>query len=263
MYLKKNKMNRLNTLFNKKQNLLSVYFTAGFPQLNDTMSILQALQDAGTDFVEIGMPFSDPLADGPVIQASSAKALQNGMSLNVLFEQLKDVRKTISIPLVLMGYINPMLKFGVEKFISKCEETGIDGLIIPDLPFELYNEQYRTLFEKSNISNIFLITPQTPEERVKMLDQNSSSFLYMVSSAAVTGATTGLSQFQIDYFKRINSLNLKTPRIVGFGISNNDSYRQVCQHAHGAIVGSAFIKTLEKSCNLKEDINSFIGSIKG
>lgn len=254
-------MNRLNTLFNEKQNLLSIYFTAGFPQLNDTLTILQSLQDAGVDFVEIGMPFSDPLADGPVIQASSTKALQNGMSLNVLFEQLKDVRKTISMPLVLMGYFNPVLKFGLERFIAKCKETGIDGLIIPDLPFELYTEQYRSLFEQSGISNIFLITPQTPEERVIMLDKNSSSFLYMVSSAAVTGTKTGLNQFQIDYFKRINSLNLNSPRMVGFGISNNESFNQVCNYAHGSIVGSAFIKMLEKSNNLKNDIGTFIESL--
>jgi tryptophan synthase alpha chain len=256
-------MNRLNTLIKNKKDLLSIYFTAGFPQLNDTTTILQALQEAGVDFVEIGMPFSDPLADGPVIQASSTQALQNGMSLKVLFDQLKDVRKTITIPLVLMGYLNPVLKYGVENFIAKCKETGIDGLILPDLPFELYNEKYRSLFESAGISNIFLITPQTPVERVKMLDENASSFLYMVSSAAVTGSKTGLSSFQIDYFERINKLKLSAPRMVGFGISNNDSYKQVCQHAHGAIVGSAFIKMLEKSTNLRNDIIEFVKSIKG
>lgn len=256
-------MNRLNTLFQQKQNLLSIYFTAGFPKLNDTVTILKALQDAGTDFVEIGMPFSDPLADGPVIQSSSTKALQNGMSLKILFEQLQEVRKTIDMPLVLMGYLNPVLKFGVEAFIGKCKEIGIDGLILPDLPFELYNEQYRSLFEASDISNIFLITPQTPEERVRLLDRHSSSFLYMVSSAAVTGAKSGVSQQQVDYFNRINQLNLKTPRMVGFGISNNESYKQVCNYAHGAIVGSAFIKLLEQSTGLEADIADFVKSIRG
>jgi len=256
-------MNRLNTLIKNKKDLLSIYFTAGFPNLNDTITILQALQDAGVDFVEIGMPFSDPLADGPVIQASSTQALQNGMSLKVLFEQIKDVRKTITLPLVLMGYLNPVLKYGVENFIAKCQEIGIDGLILPDLPFELYNEKYRGLFEAAGISNIFLITPQTPEDRVKMLDQNASSFLYMVSSTAVTGSKTGLSSFQFEYFERINKLQLTTPRMVGFGISNNDSYKQVCKFANGAIVGSAFIKMLEKSADLKNDIISFVQSIKG
>lgn len=256
-------MNRLNTLFSQKKNLLSIYFTAGFPQLNDTLTILQSLQEAGVDFVEIGMPFSDPLADGPVIQASSTRALQNGMSLNLLFEQLKEVRQSITMPLILMGYFNPVYKFGLERFLKKCQETGIDGVIIPDLPYDLYSEQFRHTFEQTGISNIFLITPQTPDERVIMLDNNTTSFLYMVSSAAVTGGRTGLNQFQIDYFERIRKMNLKSPRVVGFGISDHQSFSQVCAYANGAIVGSAFIKLLEKSSNLNGDILSFVNAIRG
>jgi len=256
-------MNRLNTLFDTKKDLLSVYFTAGFPQLNHTTTILQALQDSGVDFVEIGMPFSDPLADGPVIQKSSTQALANGMSLQVLFQQLADLRPSITMPVVLMGYLNPVLKFGVERFIDKCAEVGVDGLILPDLPFELYHEQYRELFESRHISNTFLITPQTPPERVKMLDENTNGFLYMVSSAAVTGGKSGLNQFQLDYFNRINAMGLKSPKMVGFGISDHSSYRQVCQYANGAIIGSAFIKMIEKSKDLPGDIKAFVTSIKG
>ncbi len=256
-------MNRLNQLFDTKKDLLSVYFTAGFPQLNDTTTILQSLQDAGVDFVEIGMPFSDPLADGPVIQKSSTQALANGMSLQVLFQQLADMRQSITMPVILMGYLNPVLKFGVERFIDKCAEVGVDGLILPDLPFELYHEKYRARFESRNISNTFLITPQTPTERVKMLDENTNGFLYMVSSAAVTGTKTGLNQFQLDYFNRINALELQSPKMVGFGISDQSSYRQVCEYANGAIIGSAFVKMLDKSSDLPADIKAFVASIKG
>lgn len=255
-------MNRLNKLFQEKKDLLSIYFTAGYPQLNDTMTVLTALQDAGIDFVEIGLPFSDPLADGPVIQQSSNLALKNGMSLNRIFEQLGDMRKTITMPVTFMGYINPVLKFGIEKFVKLCAKTGIDGLIIPDLPFEIYIEKYKKLFDDNGISNIFLITPQTPEERVRMLDENSSSFLYMVSSAAVTGAKKGISEVQTDYFRRIKDMKLKTPKVVGFGISDRESYRRVCDYAEGAIIGSAFVKVIGQSQNLKSDIKEFVAGIK-
>lgn len=256
-------MNRLNKLFETRKDLLSIYFTAGFPNLNDTLVILQSLQDSGVDFVEIGMPFSDPLADGPVIQASSTTALKNGMSLNLLFEQLQTVRQSISMPLVLMGYLNPVLRFGVEKFIHKCSEIGVDGVILPDLPFELFNREYRSMFESKSISNIFLITPQTSESRLRMLDEASTGFLYMVSSAAVTGAKSGISQSQIEYFERIDALNLSSPRMVGFGISDNDSFKQVCKYANGAIIGSAFIRMLEKSSDIPADTARFINTIKG
>ncbi len=254
-------MNHLNQLFSAKKDLLSIYFTAGFPKIDSTVSILQSLEKAGVDFVEIGIPFSDPLADGRVIQNSGSRALKNGMSIKVLFEQLKDVRKTVTMPIVLMGYINPVLRFGMDRFIEKCVETGINGVIIPDLPFELYNEKYRLAFEKSGLSNIFLITPQTPEARVRKLDAGSNTFLYMVSSAAVTGAQKGLSDFQLDYFSRIRDMNLKTPCVVGFGISNHATYKQVCEYAHGAIIGSAFVNMIENSEDLDGDIQKFIGSI--
>lgn len=254
-------MNHLNQLFSSKKDLLSIYFTAGFPRLNSTVPILQALQKAGVDFVEIGMPFSDPLADGRVIQNSGRKALKNGMSLKVLFDQLKNIREIISMPIVLMGYINPILQFGMDRFVEKCVEIGVNGVIIPDLPFELYNEKYRALFEKAEVSNIFLITPQTPAKRVRKLDEGSNTFLYMVSSAAVTGAKKDLNDFQIEYFSRIEKMNLKTPCIVGFGISNHITYQRVCDYAHGAIIGSAFVNMVEKSEDLDGDIQKYISSI--
>ncbi len=256
-------MNRLKKIFENKKDLLSIYFTAGFPKLNDTATVLKALENSGVDFVEIGMPYSDPLADGPVIQNSGTIALNNGMSVKVLFEQLENIRSSVNMPIVLMGYINPIFRFGFDNFLKKCKEVGVDGLIIPDLPFELYNEKYKSEFEKYGISNIFLITPQTPEERVRMLDEGSNSFLYMVANAAVTGAKTGLSQFQFDYFSRIKNMKLKNPCMVGFGISNNDTYKSVCEYAHGAIIGSAFVNAIEKSTDLEKDISEFISSVLG
>jgi tryptophan synthase alpha chain len=255
-------MEKLKTLFKEKKDLLSVYFTAGFPNLESTTSVLKALEDGGADFVEIGMPFSDPLADGPVIQNSSTKALKNGMTLKKLFDQLNDISKTVKIPMILMGYLNPILKFGIEDFIKKCYKTGISGLIIPDLPCETYLEKYENLFLKNEISNIFLITPQTPAERVKKLDKASNSFIYMVSSAAVTGTRNELSSKQIEYFERINAMNLQSPRMVGFGISNYQSYQEVCKYAHGAIVGSAFIKHLENCGDNHDGIVEFIKKLK-
>ncbi len=255
-------MNRLNKLIGEKKNLLSIYFTAGFPGINDTLPILEALQNAEIDFVEIGIPFSDPLADGPVIQASSSTALKNGMSISKLFEQLHNVRKTINIPLVMMGYFNPIMKFGIENFLKKCSQLEIDGLIIPDLPFEIFNEMYKHQFKNAGVNNIFLITPQTPSHRIRLLDENSTAFLYMVSSAGVTGGETNMGQKHTTYFERIKDMNLKSPLIIGFGINNNENYRRVCKYANGAIVGSAFIKTIERSENLKNDIPIFVKSIK-
>ncbi len=256
-------MNRFDSLFKSRKDLLSIYFTAGYPALNDTMVILKALQEAGVDFVEIGIPFSDPLADGPVIQGSGNKALKNGMNLKLLFSQLKDMRKEITIPVTLMGYINPVLKYGIEKFVADCAAIGVDGVIIPDLPFEMYREKYKELFESSGIANIFLIAPQTPEERVRKLDEHGSGFLYMVSSAAVTGAKSSISQSQISYFERIRDMKLKNPRVVGFGISNRETYKEVCKYADGAIIGSAFVRLLENSSDLRGDILTFVKSIKG
>ncbi len=255
-------MKKISSLFHEKKDLLSVYFTAGFPFLESTVPVLKALEKGGADFVEVGMPYSDPLADGPVIQNSSSCALKNGMSLKVLFEQIRDSGDTVKMPIILMGYLNPILKFGIEKFLQECRDADVSGLIIPDLPYETYIEKYERLFRANNISNIFLITPQTPEERIRKLDEASTSFLYMVSSAAVTGARDGLSAKQVEYFKNIISLKLSTPRMVGFGIGNHETFREVCQYAHGAIVGSAFIKHLEEKGDDTQSIIDFVQTLK-
>ncbi len=255
-------MNRINELLNRKDNILSIYFTAGYPELNDTVSILQSLEAAGTDLVEIGIPFSDPLADGPTIQASSQKALENGMSLKVLFEQLKDVREKVSIPIILMGYFNTVSKYGIDNFLSSCEAVGVDGTILPDLPFKEFNEKYADTFGERGVSNIFLITPQTDDERIKLIDSHSTGFIYMVSSAAVTGAKRDVSEKQVRYFERVNTFNLSHPTLIGFGIRNHDTFKNACRYSNGAIVGSAFIKMLEEEGNNKEKIESFINSIR-
>jgi tryptophan synthase alpha chain len=255
-------MNRIDNLFeNKKGNILSIFFTAGYPQLNDTLSIIKELDKSGVDMIEIGLPFSDPVADGPVIQRSSEKALLNGMSLNTLFEQLKPVREITNIPLILMGYINPVFKYGVEKFLQKCEETGIDGTIIPDLPVEEYLQSFEEKFIKHNVLNIFLISPQTPVGRIKYLDGIARGFLYILSTSSTTGATNTFSDSRISYFKKLNDLNLKTPMLVGFGISDKTTFDMACNYSKGAIIGSAFIKTLDKSGPYPEIIANFTGSI--
>ena len=216
-------MNRINQKLQENKKLLSIYFTAGYPAIDDTVTIIQNLEKAGVDMIEIGLPFSDPLADGPTIQASSTQALKNGMTTQKLFEQLKNIRESVTIPLIAMGYFNPMLQYGVEAFCKKCEEIGIDGLIIPDLPVAIYNEQYKTTFEKYGLVNVFLITPQTSVERINFIDAISSGFIYMVSSASVTGSQSGFGDEQTNYFKRIANMNLNNPQIIGFGISNNET----------------------------------------
>ena len=235
-------MNRINQKLEEDKKLLSIYFTAGYPSINDTVSVIKNLEQNGVDMIEIGLPFSDPLADGPTIQASSTKALKNGMTSDVLFNQLKDIRQSVSIPLIIMGYFNPMLQYGVEAFCKKCSDVGIDGLIIPDLPVDVYHEQYKTTFEKYGLINVFLITPQTSDERIKYIDSVSDGFIYMVSSASTTGAKVGFGNEQTDYFKRIANMKLKNPQIVGFGISNNETFLQATKYAKGAIIGSAFVK---------------------
>ncbi len=253
-------MNRINKKLQEAKKLLSIYFTAGYPNLNDTVSILQRLEKSGVDMVEIGLPFSDPLADGPTIQASSTEALKHGMTTKTLFNQLKDIRKTVSIPLLIMGYFNPILQYGVDAFCQECQNIGIDGLIIPDLPVNVYNEHYRKTFEKYGLVNVFLITPQTSEERIRFIDSVSNGFIYMVSSASTTGAKTGFGQEQTAYFKRIANMNLNHPQIVGFGISNQETFCQATQNAKGAIIGSAFIRFLDN--NNIDDIKTFINSIR-
>lgn len=253
-------MNRIQSVLEQDRKLLSIYFTAGFPNLNDTVSILTQLQDAGVDMIELGLPFSDPLADGPTIQESSTQALKNGMTTDTLFNQLKDVRKHIHVPLIVMGYFNPMMQYGVERFCQKCQEVGIDGLIIPDLPVDVYHEQYQKLFQQYGLLNMFLITPQTPEERIRYIDKVSEGFIYMVSSAATTGAQSSFGDTQAEYFKRIGAMNLNAKLLVGFGISNAETYQAATAHSKGAIIGSAFIKHLE--ANGADSVASFVRQIR-
>ena len=253
-------MNRIDQKFQEDKKLLSIYFSAGHPNLEDTVPILKKLQAAGVDMVEIGLPFSDPLADGPTIQESSTKALRNGMTTEKLFSQLENIREHIDIPLVLMGYFNPMMQYGIEKFCQRCEAIGIDGLIIPDLPVDVYHEEYKTLFDTHGLYNMFLITPQTPEERIRYIDEVSNGFIYMVSSASVTGAKNTFGQTQTDYFDRIAKMGLSTPTVVGFGISNAETYTAATTHSKGAIIGSAFIQFLENEG--VDKINQYISSIR-
>ena len=254
--------NRINKLFqDKKERILSVYFTAGYPNLEDTVPMIQELVKNGVDLIEIGMPFSDPVADGPVIQHSSLIALKNGMSIRKLFGQLKDIRQTVDIPLILMGYINPVLQYGVAAFCQKCKEIGIDGLIIPDLPMDVFEEEFKAVFEANDLHNIFLITPQTSEERLRKIDAVSTGFIYMVSSNSTTGAKTSVSDFQKEYFERVNSFGLKNPRLIGFGISNAETFANACGYASGAIIGSAFVKALEGSDPTDRKVSRFINSI--
>ena len=254
-------MNRITETMVRGGKLLSIYFTAGYPELEDTVEIIEALQDSGVDMIEIGLPYSDPLADGPTIQDSSTAALKNGMSTMKLFEQIKNIRKTVHIPLIAMGYFNPMLQYGVEEFCKTCSEIGIDGLIMPDLPYDYWEEHYKSIYEKYNLKHVQLITPQTSKERILEIDrQSQDGFIYMVSSSATTGSQKGFQQEQLDYFERIDSYNLKSPRIVGFGIKDDTTFSQATSKAKGAIIGSAFIKMLAKDG--KAGIRKFIDSIR-
>lgn len=252
-------MNRIQQKFSENKKILSIYFSAGFPNLNDTKSLIQVLEKNNVDMIEIGLPFSDPLADGPTIQASSSQALKNGMTTSLLFEQISDIRQTVTIPLIIMGYFNPMLQFGIDNFLKKCRETGIDGVIIPDLPLEIYLSEYRKLFENYNIQMIFLITPQTSEERIRLIDANSNAFIYMVSTSSVTGSRDSFDENQMGYFKRIAEMNLKNPQIIGFGISNKTTFQQATQYQKGAIIGSSFINFITN--NSITNISSFIQNI--
>ncbi len=256
-------MNRITQLFEaKKKGIISVYFTAGYPQLNDTATILKALQDKGIDSVEVGIPFSDPMADGPVIQESSTIALRNGMSLKLLFEQLKDIRKEIHIPIILMGYLNPIMQFGFENFCKKCVEVGVDGMIIPDLPFADYMDKYKSVSEQYNLKTIMLITPETSEERIRLIDENTDGFIYMVSSAAITGAQKDFNEQKLAYFCRINNMNLRNPRLVGFGISNKATYDAANNNSSGAIIGSKFIQLLESESTPEQAIEKLLALLK-
>jgi tryptophan synthase alpha chain len=257
-------MNRIDRLFKEKQkNILSVYITAGYPSIDSTAGIVKSLEESGTDMVEIGMPFSDPMADGPVIQRSNEEALRNGMSLKVLFSQLNDIRKDVQIPLLLMGYLNPVIQFGMEDFCRQCQETGIDGVILPDMPPSVYMEEYFNIFEKYNLFNILLISPQSDNDRILTIDNISRGFIYMVSSSSVTGVRTNFSDDQISYFKRVRDMKLKNPGLIGFGISNRDTFRSACQYASGGIIGSAFVKMVGQEGNSADRIEGFVKEIKG
>jgi tryptophan synthase alpha chain len=255
-------MNRLNQLFeNKKDNLLSIYYTAGYPELNTTVAIAEALEKAGADFLEIGFPYSDPVADGPTIQHSSQQALDSGMTLNLLFDQLKDLRKRVTIPILLMGYVNPIVQFGVERFCKKAAEVGVDGVIVPDLPMYEYEKMYSGFFKDNHLSNIFLVTPQTSEDRIRKIDELSNSFIYLLSSSSITGGNLNVSANIEAYYQRIKNMQLKNPTIIGFGIADSGSFNKACEYANGAIVGSAFVKLLESE-NYLEKILGFIQSIR-
>lgn len=254
-------MNSIKKIFQKKdKNLLSIFFTAGFPKLEDTSNIIANLETNKVDFIEVGLPYSDPLADGPTIQHSSSVALSNGMNLDIVFEQLKTIKHANNTPLVLMGYLNQLLKYGENAFCLKLKEIGIDTVIIPDLPMVAYENHYKELFEKHEITNVFLITPHTSTERIRKIDDYTDAFIYMVASTNITGAKGEISRQQIDYFKRINTMNLKSKLIIGFGISDANTFKEACKYSNGAIIGSAFIKDLHT--NGVANIGAFVKSIK-
>ena len=255
-------MNRLNELFkNKAGHILNIYFTPGYPALNDTVPIITTLASAGVDLIEIGMPYSDPLADGPTIQASSQVALKNGMGLDLLFDQVTKARQVVDLPLILMGYFNQVMQYGEERFVAKARECGIDALILPDLPVEEYELHYKTMFEKYGMNIVFLITPQTPEARIRHIDAVSNSFIYMVSSNAITGAKSGIDEEQEVYFRRISQLGLRNPRLIGFGISNKEGFDKACESAQGAIIGSAFISAISGTKPVELATRQFVDSV--
>ena len=253
--------NRIDKLFSeKKKNILSIYFTAGFPHLKDTPAILSALQKYGADLVEVGMPYSDPLADGPIIQHSSSVALLNGISIKTLFGQLKYCRQTVHLPLILMGYLNPVMQYGIEKFCMDAHNTGIDGIILPDLPLPEYEAEHRQLFQKYNLHFIFLITPETGEDRIRKIDDASNVFIYAVSSSSTTGTAKNFER-QERYFERLEKMKLKNKVLVGFGIKDHKTFSQACKHAAGAIIGTEFIRAIENSGNIDADTKRFLNSI--
>lgn len=239
-------MNRINKLFqNADHKLLSIYFCAGHPSVDSTVATLQAMQQGGVDMVEIGVPFSDPMADGPVIQDASTKALRNGMSVSTLFDQLSDIRASVQIPLLLMGYLNPILHFGFENFCKACQRVGVDGMIIPDLPFRDYLEDFKPVADRYGLRIVMLITPETSEERIRFIDEHTEGFIYMVSSAATTGAQRSFDKQKLEYFQRIDRMNLRNPRMVGFGISNKQTLESAQEYAAGAIIGSKYVSLLD------------------
>jgi tryptophan synthase alpha chain len=256
-------MNRIDRLFkSNKSGILSVYMTAGYPGLHDTFEVIGELARNGVDMIEIGMPFSDPLADGPLLQECNQQALENGMTLNLLFEQLGYIRESVDIPLLLMGYLNPVLNYGVEKFCKKASYVGMDGVILPDLPVREYTQHYRKHFMENDLHMIFLISPQTGEDRIREIDSTGRGFIYMVSSASTTGVKNGFQPDQIEYFKRIKAMDLTLPQLIGFGISTRETYEQACRYSSGAIIGSAFMKSLMGEGTIPEKVSAFVNQIR-
>lgn len=258
-------MSRIKNVFNDslsrvRGNVLNVYCTAGFPELESTLQVMKSLQQNGADIIELGMPYSDPLADGPVIQSSGSKALSNGMTIAKLFEQLKDFRQEINLPVVLMGYMNPILQYGFEKFCKAAVEIGIDGLILPDLPEHEFETEYGTVVKKHGLDFIFLVTPETSDERIKKLDSLSSGFLYAVSSSSITGKDKDFSSVE-KYLQRLQNMKLQNPILVGFGIKDKQTFDSACKYANGAIIGTAFIKALENADNIEDATKQFLNSI--
>jgi len=256
-------MNKITTLFQHKQrNIVSIYFTAGFPQLNDTIEIIKELQLNGIDMIEIGIPFSDPMADGKVIQMSSYKAIQNGMNLKILFKQLETIKDEIHIPLIMMGYLNPIIQYDFKKFCEDCQKTNIAGIIIPDLPFEEYFNEYKFIAETYNLKMIMLITPKTSEERIRLIDNNVEGFIYMVSAAATTGMQKSFSKQKQEYFRKVNNMKLRNPRLIGFGISNKETLTAAFENSSGAIIGSKFVSLLAEEKNPKTAIQKLLSGLK-
>ncbi|WP_304237220.1 tryptophan synthase subunit alpha [Jiulongibacter sediminis] len=257
-------MNRLEKLFiEKPKDILNIYFTAGFPGIEDTMPLLKAIEKAGADIAEIGIPFSDPVADGETIQKANTQALDNGMTVELLFSQLKEMRNEIKIPVILMGDVNPLIQYGLEPFCKKCQEVGVDGLILPNLPMDEYLLEFKPVFEKYGLFNIFLITPQTSEDRIRRIDENSAGFIYMVSSASTTGSTSGITDEMRDYFDRVDQMKLKNPRLIGFGIKDHSTFTEASHYANGAIIGSAFIRAIKDSEFPAEAGSEYIKSVLG
>jgi len=255
-------MNRITQLFKeKKNNILSIYYTAGFPGIGDTVAIAEALEEAGADMLEIGFPYSDPVADGPVIQASSKLSLDSGMDLNLLFSQLKELRKKVTIPVLLMGYVNPVLQYGVENFCKSCVEAGVDGCIVPDLPMYEYEELYKDIFLEHGLSNIFLVTPQTSEERIRKIDALSNGFVYLISTSATTGQNLQVSDVTTTYFSRVANMGLKNPTMIGFGIRDKATFDSACKYANGGIIGTAFVSAIANG-DLKANISEFMQRFK-
>ncbi|SMD31649.1 tryptophan synthase, alpha chain [Reichenbachiella faecimaris] len=250
--------NRINNLLQNKNNILSIYFTAGYPGLNDTMNIIEQLEELGADLLEIGIPFSDPVADGPTIQHSNTVAIENGMTVKLLFEQLKDVRKAVDIPLIMMSSFNPIIQYGFEDFCKKCKEIDVDGLIIPDLPVEEYIDNYKSIVEANGLRNIILVTPASTDQRIRLVDENTDGFIYMVSSSSTTGENKNFTSDFEAFAKRLEAMNLKNPLITGFGIKDKTSFNQVCKYSKGGIIGSAFVKAIAETPDVSKNVKKFM-----